>query len=38
MRQRIGIDSYLTDWAKRLLPVAIHAPLRWAFARAATRR
>lgn len=38
MRQRIGIDAYLVDWVKRLLPVAIHAPLRWAFARAATRR
>lgn len=38
MRQRIGIDSYLAEWAKRLLPVAIHAPLRWAFARAAARR
>jgi len=37
MRQRIGIDAYLVDWAKRLLPVAIHAPLRWAFARAAAR-
>jgi NAD(P)-dependent dehydrogenase (short-subunit alcohol dehydrogenase family) len=35
MRQRIGFDSYLMDWLKRLLPVAIHAPLRWAFARAA---
>jgi hypothetical protein len=38
MRQRIGIDSYLMEWAKRLLPVAIHAPFRWAFARAAARR
>jgi NAD(P)-dependent dehydrogenase (short-subunit alcohol dehydrogenase family) len=38
MRQRIGIDSYLMDWLKRLLPVAIHAPFRWAFARAAARR
>jgi hypothetical protein len=38
MRVRIGIDSYLAEWAKRLLPVAVHAPLRWAFARAAARR
>lgn len=38
MRQRIGVDSYLVDWAKRLLPVAIHAPFRWAFARAGMRR
>ena len=38
MRQRIGVDSYLMDWAKRLLPVAIHTPFRWAFARAASRR
>jgi len=38
MRQRIGVDSYLADWAKRLLPVAVHAPLRWAFDRAAARR
>jgi len=33
MRQRIGFDSYLTDWLKRLLPVAIHTPFRWAFDR-----
>ena len=32
MRQRIGIDSHLVEWAKRLLPVAIHAPFRWACA------
>jgi NAD(P)-dependent dehydrogenase (short-subunit alcohol dehydrogenase family) len=38
MRVRIGIDSHLAEWAKRLLPVAVHAPLRWAFARAAARR
>ena len=31
-------DSYLAEWAKRLLPVAVHAPLRWAVARAASRR
>ena len=35
MRQRIGFDSYLMDWLKRLLPVAIHTPFRWAFIRAA---
>jgi len=34
MRVRIGFDSYLTEWAKRILPVAIHAPFRWAFDRA----
>jgi NAD(P)-dependent dehydrogenase (short-subunit alcohol dehydrogenase family) len=38
MRQRIGFDAYLMDWLKRLLPVAIHAPLRWAFTRAASAR
>jgi hypothetical protein len=38
MRQRIGFDAYLADWMKRLLPVAIHTPLRWAFARAARAR
>jgi len=38
MRQRIGFDAYLMDGLKRLLPVAIHAPLRWAFARAARER
>jgi hypothetical protein len=38
LRVRIGIDAYLTDWLKRLLPVAIHAPFRWAFARAAAAR
>jgi len=37
MRVRIGFDSYLTEWAKRILPVAIHAPFRWAFDRAAKR-
>jgi NAD(P)-dependent dehydrogenase (short-subunit alcohol dehydrogenase family) len=38
MRVRIGLDAVLVDWAKRLLPVAVHAPMRWAFARAAKRR
>ena len=38
MRQRIGFDSYLMDWLKRLLPVAIHTPLRWTFERAAKLR
>jgi NAD(P)-dependent dehydrogenase (short-subunit alcohol dehydrogenase family) len=38
MRQRIGFDAYLADWLKRLLPVAIHAPLRLAFARALESR
>ena len=38
MRQRIGFDSYLMDWLKRLLPVAIHTPFRWAFTRAARHR
>lgn len=38
MRVRVGPDAYLVDWAKRLLPVAVHAPLRWAFDRAAARR
>jgi NAD(P)-dependent dehydrogenase (short-subunit alcohol dehydrogenase family) len=38
MRLRIGADAYLVDWLKRLLPVAIHAPLQRAYARAAARR
>jgi len=38
MRQRIGFDSYLMDWLKRLLPVAIHTPFQWAFTRAARVR
>jgi len=37
MRLRIGVDAHLVDWLKRLLPVAIHAPLRWAYARMAAR-
>jgi len=32
-RVRIGFDSYLGDWLKRLLPQAVHAPLRWGFSR-----
>ena len=31
---RIGIDSYLGDWVKRLLPKAIHVPFRWGFRKA----
>jgi NAD(P)-dependent dehydrogenase (short-subunit alcohol dehydrogenase family) len=38
MRQRIGFDAYLVDWLKRLLPVVIHTPFRWAFDRAARVR
>jgi len=38
MRLRIGADAYLVDWLKRLLPVAIHAPLQRAYARAAAAR
>jgi NAD(P)-dependent dehydrogenase (short-subunit alcohol dehydrogenase family) len=38
MRQRIGFDAYLMDWLKRLLPLAIHAPFRRAYARAARAR
>lgn len=33
MRVRVGIDSYLGDWFKRLLPRAIHWPLKWGFAK-----
>ncbi|HET8708408.1 MAG TPA: SDR family NAD(P)-dependent oxidoreductase, partial [Pseudomonadales bacterium] len=33
MQVRIGFDSYLGDWLKRLLPIAVHAPLRWGFKR-----
>lgn len=38
MRQRIGLDAYLVDWLKRLLPVAIHAPLRRVFDRGTAAR
>lgn len=31
---RVGIDSYLGDWIKRLLPHAIHFPFRWGFRKA----
>ena len=34
MRVRIGADAYLVEWLKRLLPVAIHAPLQRAYLRA----
>jgi len=33
-RVRIGFDSFLSDWLKRLLPQAVHAPLQWGFSRA----
>lgn len=33
MQVRIGFDSYLGDWLKRLLPKAVHAPLLWGFNR-----
>jgi NAD(P)-dependent dehydrogenase (short-subunit alcohol dehydrogenase family) len=36
-RVRIGFDSYLGDWLKRLLPQAVHAPLQWGFSRAMRR-
>ncbi|MEE2729765.1 MAG: SDR family NAD(P)-dependent oxidoreductase [Pseudomonadota bacterium] len=36
MRVRVGVDSYLGDWFKRLLPRAIHWPLKWGFARSQT--
>ena len=32
-RVRIGFDSHLSDWFKRLLPQAVHAPLQWGFTR-----
>lgn len=34
MQVRVGIDSYLGDWCKRLLPRAIHLPFRWGFRKA----
>jgi hypothetical protein len=37
-RVRIGFDSYLGDWLKRLLPQAVHAPLQWGFGRMTRRR
>ncbi len=36
-RVRIGFDSYLADWLKRLLPRAVHAPLQWGFSRVMSR-
>lgn len=33
MQIRIGIDAYLGDWFKRLLPRAVHWPLKWGFER-----
>lgn len=33
MQVRIGVDAYLTDWLKRLLPRVIHWPFHWAFKR-----
>ena len=32
-RVRIGLDSYLGEWGKRLLPRAVHLPLQWGYAR-----
>ncbi len=29
MQVRVGIDSYLGDWLKRLFPRAIHLPFEW---------
>lgn len=31
MRVLVGMDAYLFEWLKRLLPVLIHTPFRWAF-------
>jgi NAD(P)-dependent dehydrogenase (short-subunit alcohol dehydrogenase family) len=31
MRVLIGVDAYIIDWLKRLLPVFIHTPFRLAF-------
>lgn len=33
MQVRIGFDAYLSDWLKRLLPIAIHSPLELGFKR-----
>jgi len=33
MQVRIGFDAYVGDWLKRLLPIAVHAPLQWGFRR-----
>lgn len=38
MQVRIGIDSYLGDWLKRLLPRAIHWPLQWGFEKTSSVR
>lgn len=32
-RVRIGFDSYLSEWLKRLLPQVVHLPLQWGYAR-----
>ena len=31
MQVRVGFDSYLGDWLKRLFPSAIHRPFQWGF-------
>lgn len=37
MQVRIGFDAYLGDWFKRLLPIAVHAPLQWGFNRSLSK-
>jgi hypothetical protein len=32
-RVRVGFDSDLGEWLKRLLPQAVHLPLQWGYAR-----
>lgn len=38
MQVRIGFDAYLGDWFKRLLPIAVHAPLQWGFKRSLSQK
>ena len=37
MQVRIGWDSFLGDWFKRLFPRGIHKPLQWGFKRSVAR-
>lgn len=37
MQVRIGWDSFLGDWLKRLFPRGVHTPLQWGFRRSVTK-
>lgn len=38
MQIRVGFDSYLGDWLKRLFPRGIHRPFQWGFGRSLAKR